>query len=81
VEEWKRRRSLGAMNEDDPPPFFVSVDSTGDEVVCFHTDLKVLILIGVGGGGLSSRFWRNWAPGLGRCKDVALGKGRRLGQL
>ena len=44
-----RRRSLGPMNGADPPPlFFVSVDSTGDEVVCFHTDLKVLILMGVG---------------------------------
>jgi len=54
VKEWKsakRRRSVGAVNGDDPPPrFFVSVDSTGDEVACFHTDLKVLILIGVGAG-------------------------------
>jgi hypothetical protein len=27
-----------------------------DKVACFHTDLKVLILIGVGGGSLGSRF-------------------------
>ena len=27
-----------------------------DEVACFHTDLEVLIPIGVGGGGLGYRF-------------------------
>ena len=27
-----------------PPCFFVSVDSNGDKVVCFHTLLRVLIL-------------------------------------
>jgi len=26
------------------PAFFISVDSTGDEVDCFHTLLKMLIL-------------------------------------
>jgi len=32
----------------DPSPlFFGSVDSTGDEVVCFHADLEVLILMGL----------------------------------
>lgn len=29
------------------PLFLVSVDSNRDEVVCFHTDLEVLILEGV----------------------------------
>ena len=36
------------MNGDDPPPMFcVSVDSNEEEVVCFHTDLNVLIVKGL----------------------------------
>jgi hypothetical protein len=59
VKGWKTG-IVGAITGDDPPPpFFGSVDSNGDEVVCFHADSKVLILIGVGGDGLGSRFWRN----------------------
>lgn len=46
-----------------PPVFLVSVGSNEDEVVCFYIDLKVLILMGVGGGGLGGGIWRNWAAG------------------
>lgn len=39
---------MGAVNGDDPPPvFFLSVDSKGNQVGCFHTDLKVLVLMGL----------------------------------
>ncbi len=42
------------------PLFLVSVDSNGDEVVCFHTDLEVLILKVVSDG-----LWRK----KGECEN------------
>jgi hypothetical protein len=38
-----------ASGADPPPLFFISVDSSGDKVVCFQPLLKVLILRGVAG--------------------------------
>ena len=58
----KEAKEAKKVGVDPSPLFWGSVDSSGDEVACFHTDLKVLILMGVGAGGIGSRFWRKSVP-------------------
>jgi hypothetical protein len=53
-----------------PPPFFISVDYEEIKVICFDTDLQVLLLNGLGGGSfrveeLPREFRRKaWARGI-----------------